>query len=158
MLHPGSNLATDVVLSQGTHGPNEPTPWGGELPVGPEGQKLTIAPNQRGDRLGDPHSVTQPPGSSFCGANRTFGPETGRGGVTPAPVSHVTASLQFRGGQTFLPRARAHSCGPTHRNPRWQHRTPHASETKPGARTTRRNPNQICQRQTRPLLTAGKDG
>ena len=37
MLHPGTK-ATGVVLSQGTHGPNGPTPWGGSSQLCPEGK------------------------------------------------------------------------------------------------------------------------
>jgi hypothetical protein len=38
MLHPGT-MATGVVLSQGAHGPNEPTPWGGSSQSGPKRAK-----------------------------------------------------------------------------------------------------------------------
>jgi len=79
MLHPGSNLATDVVLSQGTHGPNGPTPWGGSSQLGQKANKLTIATNKHGERLGDRTQAAHTPNLTLATPNATRKRDDARG-------------------------------------------------------------------------------
>jgi len=153
MLHPGSNLATDVVLSQGTHGPNEPTPWGGELPGRPEGQILNdCAQSTWGQARGpaiDPHSpqVVASVGWPY------FGPVLVRGG---AP------SFQH-GGPSGADRHFYPGPGLTHAGP---HTETHAGNTErhtqarwsPGLGRPSGIQTKSVKDRSRPLLTAGKDG
>jgi hypothetical protein len=79
MLHPGSNLATDVVLSQGKHGPNGPTPWGGSSQLGQKAKKLTIATNQNGGRLGDRTQAAHTPNPTLATPDATRKRDDARG-------------------------------------------------------------------------------
>jgi hypothetical protein len=58
---------------------------GRELPVGPEGQKLTIASNQRGERLGDRTQSPSPQVVASVGLPVLWPRDEGRGGAPRIP-------------------------------------------------------------------------
>ena len=152
MLHPGTK-ATGVVLSQGMHGPNEPTPRGGELPVGQKADKLTTTPQSAWGAARGP-ALAPPEPQAVAPIYPILRPRDGARGCPGLPSQQGLSGAE---GNFYQGPGLTHA-GPTHQIPRQQRRTPHASEMLPGARTTGRNPPNLSYDRHDLLLTAGKDG